>query len=262
MAKLTKEKLAKMIDAGLVYTDATKETIIQGCKEAKKLKLNSVFVPGYYVKLAKQMLKGSGVKVLCAAGFPYGHCLPEVKALEAKRGVEDGAEEVDMCINVGALKDGDYELVEKDMAGVVKAAKEAGGDTIITKVIIHAQLLTDTEKRIACKLAQEAGIDFIKTCAGNDDRDRPFFEDVKFLRKVMDRNMGLKVSSGGMTWQPMGKDGGAFPTPLPPNVDTIVNVLRMIDLGANHFGMHMLGAKAVLESLDVLEKWVAEGKLG
>ena len=153
---------AKMIDHTLLKTDATKAGIDQLLSEAKQHHFASVCVSPIWVAYAAEQLRGSGVKTCTVIGFPQGATPTAVKAFEAQQAIADGAEEVDMVIPVGRLKDGDYDYVRADIAGVVAAAKKKA----LTKVIIETCLLTDAEKRTACRLAKEAGADFVKTSTG------------------------------------------------------------------------------------------------
>lgn len=144
-------ELNKYIDHTLLKPEATKEQITKLCEEARQYDFASVCVNTCYVPLAKQLLAGSDVKVCCVVGFPLGAMDTVSKAFEAKTAVENGAQEVDMVINIGALKDKDYDYVTKDIAAVVEASKPA-----IVKVIIEACLLTDEEKVEACKCSMNA----------------------------------------------------------------------------------------------------------
>ena len=134
------------------------------CRDAEKYGFGCACVNSAYVPLAMQLLEGTDVKTCSTVGFPFGATLTDVKAFEAKRAVENGASEVDMVINIGALKSGDYEKVKKDIKAVVDV-KHFHGDVVV-KVIIETGYLTDEEKMKACKLAKEAGADFVKTSTG------------------------------------------------------------------------------------------------
>jgi deoxyribose-phosphate aldolase len=144
------------------------------------------------VREAARALGGTGVNVCAVVGFPLGASAPDVKAYEARRAIFDGARELDMVINVGALKSGDYDLVLRDIGGVVDAAHEAG---CICKVIIETALLTDEEKVKACLLAKEAGADFVKTSTGFS-RGGASVADVALMRSVVGPQMGVKASGG------------------------------------------------------------------
>src|SRR5262245_20295596 len=151
--------LASLIDHTLLKPDAAREDIEALCREAAQFCFASVCVNPNWVPLCRDLLRGSGVKVCTVIGFPFGAHLPDVKAFEARRAVEQGAEEVDMVINIGALKSKDYAQVEHDIRGVV----QSGGRDTVVKVILETALLTREEKIMACSLAKAAGADFVKT---------------------------------------------------------------------------------------------------
>lgn len=184
----------KMIDHTLLKQDATSEEIKKLCKEALEYNFASVCVNPTNVELAAKILNGSLVKVCTVIGFPLGTNTTKIKVLEAKDAVENGATEVDMVINIGRLKDKDYDYVKKDIEAVVNEVK---GKALI-KVIIETCLLTDEEKVIACKLANEAKADFVKTSTGfSTGGATPF--DVKLMRETVGENMGVKASGGVRT---------------------------------------------------------------
>lgn len=181
----------KMIDHTLLKQDATSEEIKKLCKEALEYNFASVCVNPANVELAAKILNGSLVKVCTVIGFPLGANTTKIKVLEAKDAVENGATEVDMVINIGRLKDKDYDYVKKDIEAVVNEVK---GKALI-KVIIETCLLTDEEKVIACRLASEAKADFVKTSTGfSTGGATPF--DVKLMRETVGENMGVKASGG------------------------------------------------------------------
>lgn len=184
----------KMIDHTLLKQDATSEEIKKLCKEALEYNFASVCVNPTNVELAAKILNGSLVKVCTVIGFPLGANTTKIKVLEAKDAIENGATEVDMVINIGRLKDKDYDYVKKDIEAVVNEVK---GKALI-KVIIETCLLTDEEKVIACKLASEAKADFVKTSTGfSTGGATPF--DVKLMRETVGENMGVKASGGVRT---------------------------------------------------------------
>jgi deoxyribose-phosphate aldolase len=187
---MLKEK-ARMIDHTLLKPEATKEQIVKLAEEAKTYHFASVCVNPTWVKTAYEILKDTDVKVCTVIGFPLGATTPEVKAFETKNAIENGATEVDMVINIGALKSGDDELVEKDIRAVVEAAK---GKALV-KVIIETCLLTDEEKVRACQLAVKAGADFVKTSTGFSTGGATV-EDVALMRKIVGPNVGVKASGG------------------------------------------------------------------
>ena len=182
--------IAAYIDNTLLKADATPEMIERICAESVKLKTASVCVNPAYVPLVKKCLEGSGVKTCCVIGFPLGMNATRVKAFEAAAAVEDGAEELDMVINVGMLKAGDAAYVKNDIKAVVDAAKGR-----LVKVIIETCLLTDEEKVLACELAKEAGADFVKTSTGFSTAGANA-HDIALMRKTVGPEMGVKASGG------------------------------------------------------------------
>jgi deoxyribose-phosphate aldolase len=188
--------LATLIDHTLLKPDATPDQIAQLCFEARKHGFASVCINPTWVKLCAQLLHGSPVKVCTVIGFPLGATAPEVKAFEAQNAIENGASEIDMVINIGALKARDLELVARDVRGVVTAAHARGA---IVKVIIEAVLLTDEEKTIACLLSKEAGADFVKTSTGFAAGGATV-RDVALMRRVVGPEMGVKAAGGVRTF--------------------------------------------------------------
>lgn len=183
-------ELNKYIDHTLLKPEATKEQITKLCEEARQYDFASVCVNTCYVPLAKQLLAGSDVKVCCVVGFPLGAMDTVSKAFEAKTAVENGAQEVDMVINIGALKDKDYDYVTKDIAAVVEASKPA-----IVKVIIEACLLTDEEKVEACKCSMNAKAEFVKTSTGFSTHGATP-EDVALMKKTVGNVCKVKAAGG------------------------------------------------------------------
>lgn len=183
-------ELNKYIDHTLLKPEATKEQITKLCQEARQYDFASVCVNTCYVPLAKQLLAGSDVKVCCVVGFPLGAMDTVSKAFEAKTAVENGAQEVDMVINIGALKDKDYDYVTKDIAAVVEASKPA-----IVKVIIEACLLTDKEKVEACKCSMNAKAEFVKTSTGFSTHGATP-EDVALMKKTVGDVCKVKAAGG------------------------------------------------------------------
>ena len=191
---------AKFIDHTLLKADAKKEEILKLCEEAKMYSFASVCINPTWVRTAAAALEGSSVKVCTVIGFPLGASTSEVKAFETKNAIENGATEIDMVINISALRDGDDETVKKDIASVVEAAK---GKAIV-KVIIETSLLSDTEKRTACELAVIAGADFVKTSTGFSTGGATE-EDVKLMRAVVGPETGVKASGGVRSFEDMQK---------------------------------------------------------
>ncbi|MGN1400746.1 MAG: deoxyribose-phosphate aldolase [Bacillus sp. (in: firmicutes)] len=183
--------IAGMIDHTALKADTNEQQIITLCQEAREYKFASVCVNPYWVKKAAELLEGSEVKVCTVIGFPLGASSSAVKAFETQQAIEDGATEVDMVINIGALKDGDFETVEKDIKAVTEAAKGKA----LTKVIIETCLLTDEEKVKACELSVKAGADFVKTSTGFSTGGATK-EDIALMRKTVGPDIGVKASGG------------------------------------------------------------------
>ena len=183
--------LAKMIDHTNLKASTVKEEILKLTKEAKEYQFASVCVNPTWVELAAQELKGTDVKVCTVIGFPLGANTKEVKVYETKDAIEKGAEEIDMVINIGKLKDGDDDYVESEIAGVVEASK---GKAIV-KVIIETCLLTDDEKKQVCSLAVKAGADFVKTSTGFSTGGATI-EDVALMKQTVGAHVGVKASGG------------------------------------------------------------------
>jgi deoxyribose-phosphate aldolase len=186
-----------MIDHTLLKPDATQDQIAQLCYEARKYEFASVCVNPANVDLCSQLLKGSRVLVCTVVGFPLGATSTETKVFETQQAIREGATEVDMVINVGALKSRDYELVERDIAAVARACHTANA---VLKVIIEAALLTDEEKVAACQLAKVAGADFVKTSTGFGPGGATV-EDVGLMRRVVGPAMGVKAAGGIRTYE-------------------------------------------------------------
>ncbi len=207
------EELARYIDHTNLRPYATREDIMKLCDEAIEYNFYAVCVNPYRVKLAKDYLreKKADVKVVSVIGFPLGATPTEVKVFEAERALEDGADELDMVINIGALKDKDYDYMKRDIEEVVKVAHERGAKV---KVIIETCYLTEEEKVKACELAKEAGADFVKTSTGFGTGGATV-EDVRLMRRVVGPDMGVKAAGGIRTFQ---------------------KAVEMIEAGANRIG--------------------------
>jgi deoxyribose-phosphate aldolase len=187
--------LAKYIDHTLLKPDATLEEIDVLCDEAMENGFASVCINPYWVKRSADKLRGSDVKVCTVIGFPLGAATSDVKAAETRKALRDGAREVDMVINVGALKSGQHDVVLKDIERVVDAAHETGA---LTKVILETALLTDEEKVIASSLAKRARADFVKTSTGFSGGGATIY-DVALMRETVGPDMGVKASGGVRT---------------------------------------------------------------
>jgi len=184
--------VAAMIDHTLLKPDATRADIEALCREAAQYGFASVCVNPTWVALCASRLRGSGVKVCSVVGFPLGATTADTKHYETRRAIFDGASEIDMVINVGALKSGDLRLVERDIEAVTMPCRETGA---LSKVIIEAALLTDDEKVTACTLAKAAGADFVKTSTGFGPGGATA-ADVMLMRRVVGADMGVKAAGG------------------------------------------------------------------
>ena len=220
---IRRKQLAKLIDHTLLKPNATKDDITRLCEEAKKYEFWSVCVNPTYVSLAAKVLQETDVKVCSVVGFPLGANTPEVKAFEAEKAIDDGASEIDMVINIGALRSRDYELVKRDIRAVAERANAR--KDLILKVIIETGLLTEDEKVLACRLVKEAGGDFIKTSTGFNAPGATV-HDVKLIRNTVGPNFGVKASGG---------------------IRTYSDSLELIKAGANRIGTSS-GAEIIGES--------------
>lgn len=185
------QSLASFIDHTQLKPETKEEKIVSLCEEAKQYKFASVCVNPTWVKKAAELLNGTDVDVCTVIGFPLGANTPETKAFETKNAIENGATEVDMVLNIGALKDGNDQLVEEDMRAVAEAAKGKA----LTKVILETCLLSDDEKVRACEIAVKAGLDFVKTSTGFSTGNATV-EDVALMRKTVGDKAGVKASGG------------------------------------------------------------------
>jgi deoxyribose-phosphate aldolase len=206
------EQLAKLIDHTLLRPEATPSDIERLCGEARRYGFFSVCVNPSYVPQCTQLLRGSAVKVCCVVGFPLGAQPPEIKALEARRAIREGAREIDMVINIGALKSGNHAQVLKDVRAVVEVCKDGRA---ASKVILETALLTDEEKVLGCEVAMKAGADFVKTSTGFSSGGATA-EDVALMsRTVAPKKLGVKAAGG---------------------VRTYADVVRMVEAGATRVG--------------------------
>ena len=182
---------AKYIDHTVLKADTTRETVKRFCDEARQYHFASVCVNPCHVAYVHEQLEGSGVKTCCVIGFPLGANTTRIKAEEAREAVQNGAEEVDMVINIGALKDRMYDYVYRDILAVVEAAHPSAA----VKVIIETSALTDDEKKTACELAMKAGADFVKTSTGFGSGGATA-EDVRLMKSVVGDRLSVKASTG------------------------------------------------------------------
>lgn len=211
--EISKNEVAKMIDHTVLKPVAQQEDVIKLCQEAREYNFASVCINPCYVPLAVEQLKGSFVKVCTVIGFPLGSNTTAVKAFEAADAVKNGATELDMVINIGALKQGQQDVVLKDIQAVVEAAKKVNPEAI-TKVIIETCYLTTEEKVLACQLAQQAGAHFVKTSTGFGTGGATV-EDIALMRETVGTEMGVKASGG---------------------IKNAQHALAMITAGANRIG--------------------------
>src|SRR5205809_3732766 len=186
------DSVASMIDHTLLKPDATRANIGELCREAAQFKFATVCINPTWVALSAKLLEGSGVRVCSVVGFPLGATTPDVKGYETRRAIFDGAREIDMVINVGALKSGALRVVECDIESVTTPCRDAGA---LSKVIIEAALLTDEEKTTACTLAKAAGADYVKTSTGFGPGGATA-ADVALMRRVVGAEMGVKAAGG------------------------------------------------------------------
>lgn len=221
---MTQTELANLIDHTLLKPDATQEQILQLCNEARRYSFRTVCVAPLWVPVALAALEGSKPSVAAVIGFPHGNTLPEVKAFEARRAVELGASELDMVINIGALKDQDYRRVEDDIAGVVNAARLR--HPTLVKVIIETSVLTQREKSTACEIAECAGANFVKTSTGFGSGGAKV-EDVRLMRDVVGDRLGIKASGG---------------------IRDLATAFSMIDAGATRLGC--TASVAIIEEME------------
>ncbi|WP_092484953.1 deoxyribose-phosphate aldolase [Desulfoscipio geothermicus] len=211
--QIPQKKMAKMIDHTLLKPTATREDIIKLCSEAREYSFAAVCINPFYVQLAAKNLKDSGVLVCTVIGFPLGSASMASKAFEAAEAVKNGAREVDMVINIGALKEGREGVVLEDIRAVVEAVRSQEADAV-TKVIIETGYLTREEKIMACRLAGQAGAHYVKTSTGFGPGGATV-EDVMLMRETVGPSMGVKASGG---------------------IKNVQQALAMIEAGATRIG--------------------------
>jgi len=215
------QRLASMIDHTNLRPEATRDHIARLCREAREFGFAAVVVNPAYVELASSELTGSEVKVATVVGFPLGATLSSVKRFEASEALKLGAREIDMVLNIGALKSGQQELVRSDIQGVAGVTHEQGG---LLKVILETVLLTDEEKKLACELSVQSGADFVKTSTGFLGGGATL-ADVKLMRGIVGPSIGVKASGG---------------------IRTVSEAKAMIEAGANRIGTSS-GVKIIQE---------------
>lgn len=185
------ENINTMIDHTLLKANGSKEEIDKLCKEAIEYEFAAVCVNPYYIKYCKEVLKGSHVKVATVVGFPLGANTKEVKAFETMDAIKNGASEIDMVINIGALKNKEYKTVREDIEAVVNGA----GDKALVKVILETALLTNEEIIKACELSKEAKAHYVKTSTGFST-DGAKVEDIKLMKSIVKDDLKIKASGG------------------------------------------------------------------
>ena len=200
----TCDDIAQMIDHSLLRPELTEEDVRKGCQIAKKYKVATVCCRPSEVALVKELLQGSDVKTTTVVGFPHGYNKTETKVFEAEQAIKDGAVELDMVINIGRLRSGDYDYVKKDIEAVVEASK-AGLDqnpplaghrhNVVVKVIFENYYLTDEQKKVACRLSEEAGADFVKTSTGFAGGGATL-EDLRLMRENSGEKVQVKAAGG------------------------------------------------------------------
>ncbi len=208
---LAPHSIAALIDHTLLRPDATREDIVRICDEAKEHRFASVCVNAYWTKIVADQLSGSGVKTCVVVGFPLGATLPEAKVAETQAALLAGAQEIDMVLNIGALRSGESQAVQRDIQGVVEAAH---GAKALVKVILETALLDDKQKTEACLLAKQAGADFVKTSTGFGPSGATV-HDVALMRAAVGPDLGVKASGG---------------------IRTLQDVTKMVEAGATRIG--------------------------
>ncbi len=195
----TKEQFAKLIDNTFLKPAATQEEIIRFCEEAKRYHFAAVVVFPFWVPLAVRQLEGSDVKVCTPIGFPFGANARSTKVYEARNAVTNGAEELDVVMNIGAFKSGDYDFVQRELADIVGAARLSGitedAKRTLVKVIIETAYLTRKEKIKACEIIRDVGADFVKTSTGMAPGGATV-EDIQLIREIVGPSIGVKASGG------------------------------------------------------------------
>lgn len=193
---MDKKTLAKYIDHTVLKPETPVSTVKKLCAEAREYQFASVCVNPCYAALVHEELAGSGVLTCCVVGFPLGASTPAAKAFETTDAIQNGAEEIDMVINVGAVKSGDWDLVQEDIEAVVNAAHPKAA----VKVILETCLLTDEEKVRACEISKAAGAEFVKTSTGFNSGGATA-ADIALMRKTVGPDMGVKASGGVRTYE-------------------------------------------------------------
>lgn len=184
--------IAQMIDHSLLRPELTEEDVLRGCEIAKKYKVATVCCRPSEVSSVKQLLEGSDVKTTTVVGFPHGYNKTETKVFEAEQAIKDGAVELDMVINIGRLMDGDYDYVKNDIQAVIKVAHN---NNVLVKVIFENYYLTEEQKKVACRLSEEAGADFVKTSTGFAGGGATL-EDLQLMKTSVSEKVQVKAAGG------------------------------------------------------------------
>jgi deoxyribose-phosphate aldolase len=219
-----RSRIASLIDHTLLKPEATRDDVIRVCNEARQYGFAGVCVNSHWVSLVSEQLKGSPVKACTVAGFPLGAASTDAKVAETAAAVRDGAQEIDMVINVGALRSGDLETVKSDIRRVVETAHKGGA---AVKVILETALLTDAQKETACDLSKSAGADFVKTSTGFGPGGATA-KDVALMRARVGESMGVKAAGG---------------------IRTLEDLNAMVEAGANRVGAS--ASIKIVESADL-----------
>jgi deoxyribose-phosphate aldolase len=219
-----RSRIASLIDHTILKPEASRDDVIRVCGEARQYGFAGVCVNSHWVPLVSEQLKGSPVKVCSVAGFPLGAASTDAKVAETAAAVRDGAQEIDMVINVGALRSGDLKTVESDIRRVVEAAHKGGA---AVKVILETALLTDAQKETACDLSRSAGADFVKTSTGFGPGGATA-KDVALMRARVGQSMGVKAAGG---------------------IRTLEDLNAMVEAGANRVGAS--ASIKIVESADL-----------
>jgi deoxyribose-phosphate aldolase len=234
--------LAKMIDQSLLRPDASEEEIVAFCEDSRREHFATVVVYPCWLAVAERCLRDSDVKLGTVIGFPFGATTTACKVFETKQALSLCATELDVAVNIGALKSGNLEVVCRDLEEVVTAAQMAGltadGEGVLVKIIIETSLTTRAEQEKACRMVQEVRADFVKTCTGFGPRGVTV-DDVKFLRQALGRDTGIKAAGGVRTYE---------------------QARALVNAGADRIGTS--AGLALLEGYDRAEEPIAEEALG
>ncbi len=215
----TKEQFSKLIDNTFLKASARREEVIRFLEESKRYHFAAAVVFPYWVPLAVRHLEGTDVKVCTPIGFPYGAAARSTKVYEARNAVTNGAEELDVVMNIGALKSGDVEFVEREIADIVSTARISGltedAKRTLVKVIIETPYLTEEEKITACEIVRDTGADFVKTSTGTAGNGGATVEDIQLIRSILGPPVGVKAAGG---------------------IRTVEHAMDLLDAGANRLG--------------------------